>query len=430
MVTLGCALAVAAQAPIPDQYPKPLIHTAANHPASHILLISVDGLRALDLAEWVNAHPHSALAELSARGVTYSNAHTPWADPAAGLLSLTTGGTPISTGILSTNGYDRALSPAGSQCTAPGAAFRLDGSYSLAMQPRDPHHGCTPVAPHKLVRVNTMFEVVHEKIGPTAWAGENPASTDLLRGPSGNGIDDDASSCLLPPTSDARRLAAVHQWIDGRDCAGKPASVPVLFGLSLANTDIAQLDAAVAGLMQELRAQDLYDTTWIVVTAPYGHETAMPRRIIPLERLAGAAKTAHIAGGRTALIWLRDPATTQAAVKSYAQDAHALRIARIHSGTELALTLNATADDSRMPDIILEAEDGVVWGNEPVHGGMSDDETHVALLISGAQLSGRTDKTPVPTTQLAPLLLRALGMEKFDLNALHQEHSPALPGIF
>jgi hypothetical protein len=61
---------------------------------------------------------------------------------------------------------------------------------------------------------------------------------------------------------------------------------------------------------------------------------------------------------------------------------------------------------------------------------MRDEDTHVALLISGAQLPGRFDPTLVPTTQLAPLLLRALGMEKFDLQALHLEHSPALPGIF
>ena len=36
----------------------------------------------------------------------------------------------------------------------------------------------------------------------------------------------------------------------------------------------------------------------------------------------------------------------------------------------------------------------------------------------------------IPTSQVAPLLLRALGIEKFDLEALHREHTPALPGIF
>jgi hypothetical protein len=88
-----------------------------------------------------------------------------------------------------------------------------------------------------------------------------------------------------------------------------------------------------------------------------------------------------------------------------------------------------------MPDIILQPEPGVIWGSPAdaalaAHGGILDDDTHVALLVSGAQLTGRPDPTYVPTTQLALLLLRALGMEKVDLQALHREHSLALPGIF
>src|SRR6202023_1385252 len=99
---IGVAMSCAAQ----EQYPKPLIHTPTNHPAARVLLLSVDGLHAIDLANWIATHPHSILAELSSRGVTYTNAHTPMADAAAGLLALTTGGTPISTGIVSSDGYD------------------------------------------------------------------------------------------------------------------------------------------------------------------------------------------------------------------------------------------------------------------------------------------------------------------------------------
>src|SRR5438874_9311682 len=43
----------------------------------HVLLISVDGLHALDVANFVQSHPNSALAELSGHRVTYSNARTP-----------------------------------------------------------------------------------------------------------------------------------------------------------------------------------------------------------------------------------------------------------------------------------------------------------------------------------------------------------------
>src|ERR1700750_1016904 len=104
---IACALSAAAQ--IPEQYPKPLMHTPRDHPAQHILLLTVDGLHASDLANWGLRHPHSALASLSAKGVPYTNARTPVANATAGLLAVATGGTPISTGILAGVGYDHAL---------------------------------------------------------------------------------------------------------------------------------------------------------------------------------------------------------------------------------------------------------------------------------------------------------------------------------
>ena len=43
----------------------------------HVLLISVDGLHALDVAKYTASHPHSALAEIASHGITYSGANTP-----------------------------------------------------------------------------------------------------------------------------------------------------------------------------------------------------------------------------------------------------------------------------------------------------------------------------------------------------------------
>ena len=42
-----------------------------------VLLVSVDGMHALDVANYVKNHPGSALAELAGHGITYSNARTP-----------------------------------------------------------------------------------------------------------------------------------------------------------------------------------------------------------------------------------------------------------------------------------------------------------------------------------------------------------------
>lgn len=482
---LGMGVFVGTMAIAQEQYPKPLVHTATDHPAARVLLLSIDGLHAVDLANWVAGHPKSALAELSRRGVTYTNAHSTAASPGAGLIAIATGGTAISTGIVADDGFDRALAPPNPDCKKSGSAIALDGGMDASGEPgldslkypRDAKRGCKPIAPHELMRVNTMFEVVHEKIGPTAWVGENATTTDMLRGPSGKGIDDScgvarvskvASEEKAVHDADEARVASVLHWIDGEDCTGKMEfKVPALFGMSFASVAKAQatagmgyvdamgtpsvgltksltyVDAAIGRMVQRLKTAKLYDSTWIFVTSPYGQAPMDARRVrhIALADVQTAADgirpelVAHISGGDIAMIWLNDAAKTDAVVKAFGEQAAALGIADIYSGARMALTLNPPAKDSRMPDIILQPEPGMLWGAPDdkaiaAHGGTSDEDTHVALLVSGAQLTGRYDPTWVPTTQLAPLLLRALGMEKFDLQALHMEHSPALPGIF
>src|SRR2546427_3566751 len=76
----------------------------------HVLLISIDGLHALDVANFVASHPHSALAALAGHGVTYTNARLPaHSDSFPGLLSLVTGGSPISPGVFYEVRHDRNL---------------------------------------------------------------------------------------------------------------------------------------------------------------------------------------------------------------------------------------------------------------------------------------------------------------------------------
>jgi predicted AlkP superfamily pyrophosphatase or phosphodiesterase len=57
-----------------------------------VLLISVDGLHALDLTKYVALHSDSTLAELSRNGITYTNNSTSApSDSFPGLASLVTG---------------------------------------------------------------------------------------------------------------------------------------------------------------------------------------------------------------------------------------------------------------------------------------------------------------------------------------------------
>ena len=82
------------------------------HDVRHVLLISVDGLHALDLSNFVATHPDSALAELGRHGVTYTNNVTSSpSDSFPGLASLVTGGSPVTTGLWYDDTYNRALSP-------------------------------------------------------------------------------------------------------------------------------------------------------------------------------------------------------------------------------------------------------------------------------------------------------------------------------
>jgi predicted AlkP superfamily pyrophosphatase or phosphodiesterase len=115
-------------------------HRGEDSSADHVLLVSVDGLHALDVARFIQDHPHSALAELSRHGVTYSNARLPSnSDSFPGLLALVTGGSPVSHGIFYDVSYDRKLfDPANTGCVgSPGNAMVFDESVPLPPLPKE-----------------------------------------------------------------------------------------------------------------------------------------------------------------------------------------------------------------------------------------------------------------------------------------------------
>ena len=112
----------------------PTLAARANDNAGHVLLISVDGLHALDVTRYVHDHPHSALAELSGQGVTDTNAHTPAnSDSFPGLLALVTGGSPVTTGLFYDVSYDRTIfDPTDPTCSqTPGNMMVFDESIDL-----------------------------------------------------------------------------------------------------------------------------------------------------------------------------------------------------------------------------------------------------------------------------------------------------------
>ena len=66
----------------------------------HVLLISVDGMHAVDVANFIQAYPNSNLAQLARHGVVYPNAFTTApSDSYPGMLAQVTGSTPKTGGL-------------------------------------------------------------------------------------------------------------------------------------------------------------------------------------------------------------------------------------------------------------------------------------------------------------------------------------------
>src|SRR5712692_7107008 len=237
----------------------------------HVLLISVDGLHALDVANYVAAHPDSALAELSEHAVTYSNARTPAnSDSFPGLLALVTGGSPNSHGLFYDVSYNRSIfDPTNTSCSGePGNMQTYDESIDVynsamvsqdvidqTMLPRyiDANGKCSPKYPHNAIRSNTIFEVVKSGGGRTAWADKHPAY-DLVNGPSGNGVDDlytpeltnaggfdNTVSVVCTAQNDSLKVQAILNEIAGFTHDGKTrVGVPAVFGMNFQAVSVGQ----------------------------------------------------------------------------------------------------------------------------------------------------------------------------------------------
>lgn len=454
----------------------------------HVLLISVDGLHALDLANFIKANPQSNLAHLSSRGVTYTQASTSKpSDSFPGLMSIITGGSPISTGLWYEGGYARDLSPAGSDCKTVGTEVVWDsgidrdkkqfegGGIDPAKLPRNPKSGCSPVYPHDFLRVNTIFEVVREAHLHTAWVDKHP-SYEMTNGPSGKGVEDLFTPELAASGAshdvkkaeifDDHKIEAVLNEINGRDHSfARTAPTPNLFGTSLQAFSMGQklggytdemgtagevlsealrhTDESIGKLLQALHERRLEDSTLIIVTSKHGESPMDPRKrqLIADTILEGIMKSAHPGAmsfayqdGDLASVWLKDQAQTKKVVATLStpENEAATDVEEILAGESLKLMFNDPQHDSRTPDILLVPRLGGLYMEADTkflaeHGGFHKQDVNVALLLAGPGMQPQVIKTPVQTTQIAPTIIRALGLDPQALEAVRKEKTQELP---
>ena len=191
----------------------------------HVLLISIDGMHAVDFKNCVhgvagvnNGEPYCPnLAKLNKTGVSYVNASTSkTSDSFPGLMTIVTGATPRMMGVYYDVAYDRSLdgpsvatwygngpgtcTPGGKPTGftteyeeaididytklnggAPGASLTdgTEASLDTTRMDRDPAKGCAPVLPTDFVRVNSIFGLIHAAGGYVAWSDKHPSYSSV-----------------------------------------------------------------------------------------------------------------------------------------------------------------------------------------------------------------------------------------------------------
>jgi hypothetical protein len=364
-----------------------------------------------------------------------------------------------------------------------GASAHGGAAIDPAKLPRDEAKGCKPAYPHEYLRVNTVFEAIKAHKGRTAWADKHPAY-DLVQGPSGRGVDDlytpeiDANSPVskkdftkdigTTEDYDDLKVAAVVNEIRGLDHSGSTrVGVPAIMGLNFQAVSVAQkldgfgykdaagtpsdggpagglkgaiehTDASVGKLLEALERENLLASTLVIVSAKHGQSPIDQKRLkrIPdkgIEQAVGGNLAFQISDDGT-LIWLKDrsPKAVAAAAKALQANAGALGIHELLTGAKLKARFAGSASTDRIPDIVAIAEVGTVYtkGTKIAeHGGFNEDDVHVALLVSNPKLPHREVATPVHTTQIAPTILKSLGIAPTELKAVREEKTRTLPGF-
>ena len=524
-----------------------------NSKIQHALLISIDGMHSLDFANCAKGVPLYGnqtycphLATLSSTGVHYLQALTSKpSDSFPGLVAQITGATPRSAGVFYDVTYDRALSPPAKTTpygivggaklcpsvigTQVGFDEEIDYNYQKLDSgkpngssginginpnylPRNPKNGCAPVYPHNYLRVNTIFNVVKNAGGYTAWSDKHP-SYDFTNGPSGDGVDDlwspEINSIPVPIPSvqgcnplpdpgaaqssnawtdsfqnircyDQYKVQAVLNWIDGNTHDGiSVGKVPNVFGMNFQAVSVGQklvepslnltggyvdalgtpsdslfaeiqyVDGAIGQIVTELTKQGLLDSTVIIVSAKHGQSAIDPNRVlrIPADDPADKPPSQILSPGGVgpglpvaqaleddvSLIWLNDQSQTESSAATLAANENLFGQGEIFAGPSLTLQFNDPLTDSRTPDIIVAPNVGVVYtgGKAKVaeHGGFAYDDRNVLLIVSNPSYKPATFNDQVETRQIAPTIVKALGLDPNLLSAVTSEHTETLPGL-
>jgi hypothetical protein len=361
---------------------------------------------------------------------------------------------------------------------------------------------CVPVFPHEYVRTNTIFEIIKAAGKHTVWSDKHPAYEDLA-GPSGTGLDelyapeinaqdtldvgakpgdDYTTSFTGVRTYDSMKVQAVLNWIDGNNGAGtQKQTVPAIFGMNFQAVSVGQklakagnadsdkslvggyadavgtpgnaltlqlqfVDDSLGKFVNELKKQNIYDETLIIVSAKHGQSPINVKDRVAISDALYANTPGFGTHGfeicdDTAYVWLSpelqqatNPATghpyyadAKAYIEAHAADLH---ITKLLDRDELARIYEDPFHNSRVPDFVALTEHGVICtGGSKLseHGGWSQDDRNVALVMSSPRIKhARVVEDVTFTTQIAPTILDALGLDPRSLQSVREEGTQSL----
>jgi hypothetical protein len=284
---------------------------------------------------------------------------------------------------------------------------------------------------------------------------------------------------------DTLKVNAILNEIDGKDHLGnKSTKVPTIFGMNFQAVSVGQklieasnsttggyldatgtpsaalldeikfVDTSIGAWIDELKDHGLYESTLIVITAKHGQSPidpmlykrqtkigTSPATLLSLAGFIPASESTETPGGigptedDVSLIWLKNSADTQAAVNILKanEGPTGIGLGQYFYGPSLALNYNDPTVDPRTPDIIVTPNVGVTYSGsgakQEEHGGFAHDDTNVMLLLSNPTFQPSTVRAEVGTAQVAPTILKALGLDPSALDAVRAEGTAVLPAV-
>jgi hypothetical protein len=281
---------------------------------------------------------------------------------------------------------------------------------------------------------------------------------------------------------DALRVDALLNEIAGKSHNGSPATTPAIMGMNFQAVytgvsvsepgvgvggyqnaaalpsaellqEIQSVDTSIGDIVNALKDKGIYDDTLIIVTAKHGGSPIDPARYVA----DGANTPATLMGTRipfsesplnptgigateddVSVLWLNKGESVPSAVELLEQNATAIGLGQIYYGPTLALNYGvggwAPGQDPRTPDIIVTPNVGVTYSGSTTmiadHGGFAHDDTNVMLLVSHPCFQPQTVFAETATTQVAPTIVKALGLNPSALTAVKAEGTPALPEVW